>query len=62
MNSLRQVRLNLGYTLREVAEKSNISEGYLCHLENGSKSNPSKTVMDSIAKALNTKAYLLFYL
>lgn len=60
MNYIKLTRKRLGYTLKEVAEKANISEGYLCHLENGSKGNPSKKVMEAIANALHTKASQLF--
>lgn len=60
MNNIKPMRQKLGYTLKEVAEKAHISEGYLCHLENGSKGNPSKKVMESIANALHTKVSQLF--
>jgi len=35
--------------------------GYLCHLENGTRKNPSVEVMEKIAKALNTNVFEIFF-
>ena len=41
-------------TLVKLSEISGVSVGYLCHLEKGSRRNPSIEIMEKISKALNT--------
>ena len=53
-NSIKKRREELGMSLTELAIKSDLSAGYICHLENGSRKNPSMKVVQQIAKALNT--------
>ena len=52
-NNVRKFRKEKGYTLLEFADKTGVSVGYLCHLEKGSRKNPSMNVMKKIASALN---------
>lgn len=60
-NNLKKIRTLRNLTIRELSEKSGISAGYLCHLENGTRSNPSKGVMEKIAKALDKNIMEIFF-
>ncbi len=60
-NKLKKIRKEKGMTLEELSEKCNVSAGYLCHLENGSRANPSIEVMEKIAKALNKTIFEIFF-
>ena len=52
MNNIKIFRKQKNLTLNELSLKTNISVGYLCHLENGSRKNPSYKTMQKISKAL----------
>lgn len=58
---LKAFRIKKGITLEELSELSEVSAGYLCHLENGTRKNPSIEVMEKIAKALNTNIFEIFF-
>ena len=58
---LKRIREQKGLTIEKLAELSNISAGYLCHLENGSRKNPSIKVMKNIARALNVDIAEIFF-
>lgn len=60
-NKIKRIRKEKGMKLREVAYKSGISIGYLSHLENGSRENPSTEVMENIALALNKSIPEVFF-
>ena len=60
-NNIKKSRKEKGMRLIDVAEKSGISVGYLCHLEKGSRSNPSMEVMENIAFALNKSVAEVFF-
>lgn len=40
-NKIRKYRQEKNMTLDELAERVGISSGYLCHLEKGTRKNPS---------------------
>ena len=44
-----------GVTYRALAEKTNLSAGYLNHLVHGNRPVPSDDVMKTLAKALNVE-------
>lgn len=48
-------------TLKELSEEVGVSVGYLSHLERGSRSNPSKEVMERIAIALCSSIPEIFF-
>lgn len=48
-------------TIRNLAESSNISVGYLSDLENHKTENPTKETMDKIAAALDSTVPEIFY-
>ena len=60
-NKIKKYRKERGLTLKEVADRSGISVGYLCHLEKGSRDNPSTEVMENIAIVLNKTIPELFF-
>ncbi len=60
-NKLKSIRKEKGMTLEELSRKSKVSSGYLCHLENGSRTNPSIEVMEKISKALNKTIFEIFF-
>lgn len=60
-NKIKQYRENQNMRLKDLSEKVGVSVGYLSHLERGSRSNPSKEVMEKIAKALNSSIPDIFF-
>lgn len=60
-NNIKKFRTEQGYTLIELANKVGISSGYLCHLENGSRKNPSINIMEKIAVVLNKSIAEIFF-
>ena len=60
-NRMKEIRLNKGFTLEYVSYKSDVSVGYLCHLEGGSRKNPSMQVMERIAWALESTEADVFF-
>ncbi len=60
-NKIREYRQEKGISMKELAEKSKISIGYLSHLENGSRKNPSTEVMERIANALDASIVEIFF-
>lgn len=51
-NKISKIRKEKGMTLAKLADLSGVSVGYLCHLEKGSRKNPSLEKMEKIASAL----------
>ena len=60
-NKMREIRNSKGITLEELSINTGISIGYLCHLEKGTRKNPSMQVMESIAKGLNKTVIETFF-
>ena len=60
-NKLKIIRKEKGMTLEELASKCDISAGYLCHLEKGTRTHPSIEVMERISKALNKTIFEIFF-
>lgn len=60
-NKIKKLRQDKNMTLKELSEKVGISVGYLSHLERGSRSNPSKGVMEKIAIALDSSIPETFF-
>lgn len=61
MNNIKKIREEKGIKQTELAKTIGISTGYLCHLENGTRDNPSICIMGKIAKALNRSIEEIFY-
>lgn len=52
-NNIKKYREEQDMKQETLAELSKLSCGYICHLEKGTRENPSYRAMTSIAKALN---------
>ena len=52
-NKIKEVRQEVGMTIQQLADKTKLSTGYICHLEKGTRSNPTFCTMQKIATALN---------
>ena len=59
-NNIRQIRINKGMSLKELAYHTNLSSGYLSHLERGSRNNPSYKTMVKICEVLDKNLYEVF--
>lgn len=60
MNNIRKIREEKGMKQIDLAQTIGISVGYLCHLENETRNNPSMRTMVKIAKALNRSIEEIF--
>lgn len=60
-NRMKKFRKEKGLTLSELANITEVSVGYLSHLEQGSRKNPSVEIMDKIAKALGKSVTDVFF-
>lgn len=60
-NKLKKIRKEKGMTLQKLSNITGISAGYLCHLENGSRTHPSIEIMEKIAKAMNKTIFEIFF-
>ncbi len=61
-NKIREYRKKQAMTLEELSDKIGISSGYLCHLERGTRKNPSTKIMEKIADALEKKISEVFFI
>ena len=60
-NKIKETRKLQGITLMKLSEITGISAGYICHLEKGTRKNPSVQMMEKIALALNKSIHELFF-
>ena len=60
-NRIRKYRKEKGLNLVEMAKKVGISTGYLCHLEKGTRQNPSTKIMEKIANILGKTVAEIFF-
>ncbi len=60
MNNIRKYRKEKNMCLSSLAEKTGFSIGYLCHLEKGSRNNPTYRAMQKIANALEKSIAEIF--
>lgn len=61
-NQIKRIREEKGLTLIKLSNLSGVSVGYLCHLERGTRNNPSIEVMERISKALNKSIAEIFFM
>lgn len=61
INNLKKIRQEKNMTIRDLAEKSGVSIGYICHLERGTRKNPTIEVIEKLAKALGEPAIKIFF-
>ena len=50
--NIKSLRIKKNISQTELAKRVNLSAGYLCHLENGTRLNPSLKVLNDIASVL----------
>jgi len=62
LNQVKKARREKGMTLVKLSELSGVSVGYLCHLEKGTRKNPSIEIMEKISKALNKPITEIFFI
>ena len=60
-NRMKEIRISKGISLKELDLETGISIGYLCHLEKGTRRNPSVQIMDKIAYALDSSILEVFF-
>lgn len=60
-NRLKEARESRGMTMSKLAELSGLSVGYICHLENGTRKNPSIETMEKIANVLGKSIFEVFF-
>lgn len=60
-NQMKRIRMSKSMTLGKLSEITGISSGYLCHLEKGSRKNPSMHVMELIADGLGVSVAEVFF-
>lgn len=61
MNNIRKIRKEQNMKLKDLSQKTNLSVGYLCHLEKGTRRNPSVETMERISKAFNKSIAEIFF-
>lgn len=61
-NKIREYRKEKGMNLEDFAKKIGISTGYLCHLERGTRKNPSTDIMEKISHVLNKTIPEIFFI
>ncbi len=61
INSLRKIRKEKNMTIKELSDLSGVSMGYICHLERGTRKNPSRDVMEKISKILEEPIAKIFF-
>lgn len=59
-NNIREIREQQGIKQYALAKMTGLSEGYICHLERGTRDNPTYNVMERIAKALHKEVKDVF--
>ena len=60
-NKLKFYREQAEMKLYHLSKVTGLSQGYLCHLEKGTRNNPSIKVMEKISKALNKSIGEIFF-
>lgn len=59
-NRIKEIRKEEGITQSVLAEMSKLSIGYICHLERGTRRNPSYKTMFKISSALKRQVQEVF--
>ncbi len=59
-NNIKHYRKEKGLRLTDLSLMTGISLGYLCHLENGGRRNPSYQIMKKISLSLNQDITTIF--
>ena len=60
-NKIKKYRKSKNMTLKDLSDRTGISIGYLSHLENQTRNNPSRDIMEKISAALNSTIPDIFF-
>ena len=60
-NRIREIRMEKVMTLEYLSRISQVSIGYLCHLERGTRTNPSMRIMEKISECLGKSISEIFF-
>ena len=60
-NKIKEYRKKKKMTEKQLANLVGISTGYLCHLERGTRNNPSTEIMKKIANELGESVLDIFF-
>ena len=60
-NKLREIRKSKNLTIQELSVLSGVSMGYICHLEKGTRQNPSREIMEKISRILDESIAKIFF-
>lgn len=61
MNNIRKYRKEKNISIQKLASKTGLSTGYICNLESGRRSNPSKKIMEIISDNLEQQVTEVFF-
>lgn len=61
INKIKEYREEKGMSAKELAKLVGISTGYLCHLEKGTRNNPSMEIMKKISFELDKSVLDVFF-
>lgn len=59
-NNIEELKMRNEMTYREIAEIAKVSVAYICQLAKSKRKNPSFSVMERIAFALQSTVYMVF--
>ena len=60
-NRIREIRMEKGMTLEYLSRISQVSIGYLCHLERGTRTNTSMRIMEKMSECLGKSISEIFF-
>lgn len=60
-NKIKEYREEKGMSAKKLANLVGISTGYLCHLEKGTRNNPSMEIMKKISFELDKSVLDVFF-
>lgn len=58
--NLREIRRSKGFTMKELSNKSKVSQSYISDLENGKNNKPSIDILIKLANALEISEAILY--
>ena len=60
-NKIKKYRKSMNMTLKDLSDRTGISVGYLSHLDNQTRNNPSSEILGKIAISLNSTIPEIFF-
>ncbi len=59
-NKIKEIREEEKISQEKLAELTGLTNSYICHLERGTRKNPTYNTMEKISKALNREVKEVF--